>query len=63
MAELGLRCCAGFSLVAERNSSSSAQASQSWLLLLQSMGSRTHGLQQLGQMDSVVAAPGLWNGL
>ena len=45
-ATLQLRCL-GFSL--------------RWLLLLQSMGSRVHGLQQLRHVASVVAAPRLYS--
>ena len=54
LALLGLRCCLGFSLVAERGHSLVAV-----LLLLWSMGSRAYGLQQLQHTGSVVAAPRL----
>ena len=46
LAVLGLRCYTGFSVVAESEGSSLvAVFSLWWLFLLQSMGSKVHGLQ------------------
>ena len=59
---LGLHCSVGFSLVAASKGCSSLQCtsfSLQRLPLLQSMGSRAHGLQQLWHTGSIVVLHGL----
>ena len=62
LAVLGLDCCPAVSPLAEGRGTRQlwrAGFSLWWLLLLQSMGSRTYGLQKLQHVGSVVSAPRL----